>query len=395
MSAPDLHILFFAIFACLLLLPARCDVDRPQHGVALFIFGDSLNDAGTNNYINTTASFRANFPPYGETYFPYPTGRLTNGRLMADFIGTTSPCPSLFFPPQMIDCLLKFFSGDIAEHAKLPLIPPYLQLKNGEFVGGANFASDGAGVLPTTHQGYVVDLRTQLKQFEKMVKDVRKKLGDEKAKRTVSEGVYMVSIGGNDYINPVLDNPTLFQSISMEDYVGMVVGNISTFLEDMYKVGARKFGFLAVPPIGCMPALRVTTGNGSCSRPATKLAKLHNMALPATLAKLESQLQGFKYSLFDLYTSWIERIQYPSKYGFKDGKSACCGSGPYGGNNSCGGMRGVREYSLCSNPGEYVFFDSFHASERAYWQFAQLMWNGSLHTTKPYNLEELFKHVNI
>ncbi|KAF8012812.1 hypothetical protein BT93_I0848 [Corymbia citriodora subsp. variegata] len=365
MSAPDLHILFFA---SLLLLPARCDVDRPQHRVALFIFGDSLNDAGTNNYINTTASFRANFPPYGETSFPYPTGRFTNGRLMADFI---------------------------AEHAKLPLIPPYLQLKNGEFVGGANFASSGAGVLPTTHQGYVVDLRTQLKQFEKMVEDVRKKLGDEKAKRTVSEGVYMVSIGGNDYINPVLDNPALFQSISMEDYVGMVVGNISTFLEDMYKVGARKFGFLAIPPLGCLPVLRVTTGNGSCSRPATELTKLHNMAFPATLAKLESQLQGFKYSLFDLYTSWIERIQYPSKYGFKDGKSACCGSGPYGGNISCGGMRGVREYSLCSNPGEYVFFDSYHASERAYWQFAQLIWNGSLHTTKPYNLEELFKHVNI
>ncbi|XP_039158500.1 GDSL esterase/lipase 5-like [Eucalyptus grandis] len=135
----------------------------------------------------------------------------------------------------------------------------------------------------------VVDLRTQQKQFEKLVKDLRKKLGDEKVKRMVLEGIYMVSIGGNDYLNPVLNNPALFQSISMEDYVGMVVGNIST-------------------------------------------------------------------------------VQ-------------CLSSGLYEGNYSYGGMRGVREYSLCPNPEEYVFFDSYHPSERAYWQFAQLMWNGSWHTT--------------
>ncbi|XP_030523855.2 GDSL lipase-like [Rhodamnia argentea] len=366
MSAPNIHILSFAIFASLL-LSTRCSIDRPQHDVALFIFGDSLNDAGTNNYINTTASFRANFPPYGETFFHYPTGRFTDGRLIADFI---------------------------AEYAKLPLIPPYLQLKKGEFVGGANFASGGAGVLPDTYQGLVVDLKTQLKQFEKLVKDLRKTMGDERAERIVSEGVYMVNIGGNDYLSPVLNNPALFQSISMADYVGMVVGNISSVLEGIHKVGARKFGFFAMPPLGCVPYVRLVTGNGSCSRPATKLAKLHNVAFPATLAKLETQLRGFKYSFFDLYTCLAKRIQNPSKYGFKDGKSACCGSGPYGGNYSCGGMRGVREYSLCPNPGEHVFFDSYHPSERAYRQFAQLMWNGSLRTTKPYNLEALFKHGN-
>ncbi|XP_018718021.2 GDSL esterase/lipase 2-like isoform X2 [Eucalyptus grandis] len=96
MSAPDLHILFFAVFVFVsLLLSARCDV-------ALFIFGDSLNNAGINNYVNTV-SFRANFPSYGEIFFRCPTGSFTDGRLIADFI---------------------------AEYAKLPLIPPYLQLKN-------------------------------------------------------------------------------------------------------------------------------------------------------------------------------------------------------------------------------------------------------------------------
>ncbi|XP_010040149.1 GDSL esterase/lipase 5-like [Eucalyptus grandis] len=90
MSAPELHILFFAVFVfASLLLSALCDV-------ALFIFGDSLNNAGINNYINTVSS-------YGEIFFHCPTGSFTDGRLIADFI---------------------------AKYAKLPLIPPYLQLKN-------------------------------------------------------------------------------------------------------------------------------------------------------------------------------------------------------------------------------------------------------------------------
>jgi len=53
---------------------------------ALFVFGDSLFDAGNNNYINTVSSFRSNIWPYGQTNFKFPTGRLSDGRLIPDFI---------------------------------------------------------------------------------------------------------------------------------------------------------------------------------------------------------------------------------------------------------------------------------------------------------------------
>jgi len=43
--------------------------------------------------------------------------------------------------------------------------------------------------------------------------------------------------------------------------------------------------------------------------------------------------------------------------GFKEGKKmACCGTGPYGGISGCGGMKSVKEYELCGNASEYVFF---------------------------------------
>lgn len=53
---------------------------------AYFVFGDSFADVGTNNYLATAAA-RANFPPYGETFFHKPTGRFTNGRNLVDFFG--------------------------------------------------------------------------------------------------------------------------------------------------------------------------------------------------------------------------------------------------------------------------------------------------------------------
>lgn len=362
MSTPTLHTVLFAVFASLF-VSSHCD-NQSQQDVALFIFGDSINDAGTNNYINTTANFRANFPPYGETFFHHPTGRFSDGRLIADFI---------------------------AEYANLPLIPPYYQMKDGEFMGGANFASGGAGALVGTYKGFVVDLKMQLKQLEQLEKKLRKKMGSEKAKRIIKEGVYLISIGTNDYFS---HNPALFQSISMEHYVGMVIGNITTVLEGIYGVGGRKFAIIGLGQAGCVPSKRASTGNGSCSGEANKLATLHNVALISVLTKLETQLQGFEYSYFDFYTTSAERIQYPSKYGFKEGKTACCGSGPYRANSTCGGQRGVKEYSLCRHPEKYVFFDAGHPSERANQQFAQLMWNGSLNVVRPRNLKALFKHEN-
>lgn len=79
--------------------------------------------------------------------------------------------------------------------------------------------------------------------------------------------------------------------------------------------------------------------------------------------------------------------------GFKNGDSACCGSGPYRGVYSCGGMRGIKEYELCENASEYLFFDSNHPSEVAYQQLAKLMWEGSASVTGPHNLKSFF-HVS-
>ncbi|PSR97855.1 GDSL esterase/lipase [Actinidia chinensis var. chinensis] len=112
-------------------------------GSAFFIFGDSSVDPGNNNYIETIPENQANYKPYGQNgLFESPTGRFSDGRVIVDYI---------------------------AEYANLPLIPPFLQ-PSAEYVYGVNFASGGAGVLSETNQGLVINLKTQLKNFEEVRK---------------------------------------------------------------------------------------------------------------------------------------------------------------------------------------------------------------------------------
>lgn len=59
---------------------------RQQQVPCLFFFGDSLVDNGNNNILKTFV--QANYPPNGIDYpGGIPTGRFSNGRNLADFLG--------------------------------------------------------------------------------------------------------------------------------------------------------------------------------------------------------------------------------------------------------------------------------------------------------------------
>ncbi|CAK9179833.1 unnamed protein product [Ilex paraguariensis] len=337
---------------------------RAEKPPFFFIFGDSFLDSGNNNYINTTTLDQSNFWPYGETYFRFPTGRFSDGRLVSDFI---------------------------AEYAKLPLIPPFLQPGLHRYNNGVNFASAGAGALVETFQGAVINLQTQLRYYKKLVARLSKGLGNAQAKMTISGAVYLFSIGTNDYVSPFVTNSTILKSFSNSEYIGMVIGNVTSAIKEIYRSGGRKFGFLNLGSLGCSPGLRILKpqNKGGCLEEASVLAELHNKALSKLLLKMEMQLHGFKYSLYDFNNNLRQRMNHPSKFGFKEGKIACCGTGDFRGIFSCGGKRPVTEFQLCDNPKEHVFWDSYHLTERVYKQMADQMW--AENSKGPYNLKTLFQ----
>ncbi|KAH1205115.1 GDSL esterase/lipase 5 [Glycine max] len=89
----------------------------------------------------------------------------------------------------------------------------------------------------------------------------------------------------------------------------MVVGNLTTVIKGIHKTGGRKFGVLNQSVLGCIPLVKalVNGSEGSCVEEASALAKLHNSVLSVEL-------------------------------------------------ENCGGKRTVKDYELCENPSDYVFF---------------------------------------
>ncbi|KAK4266049.1 hypothetical protein QN277_027023 [Acacia crassicarpa] len=364
-----LIILCTTSIACFSLSPSQSDDSVSHSASSFFIFGDSTVDSGNNNYIDTIPENRADYKPYGQNgFFEAPTGRFSDGRVIVDFI---------------------------AEYANLPLIPPFLQ-PSADHTKGVNFASGGAGVLPETNQGLVIDLGTQVKNFEEVRKGLGEKVGEERAKEIIEEAVYFISIGSNDYMGGYLGNPDMQQRFTPEQYVGMVIGNLTQTVQSLYEKGGRKFGFLSLAPLGCLPALRaLNPEEGKCLEAASALALAHNNAFSSVLASLQLALPGFVYSNSNFYHWLHARILNPTTYGFTEGEKACCGSGPYGGIFSCGGTKKTTEYSLCDNVNDHVWWDSFHPTEMIHHQFALAMWNDTPPSVVPFNLRHLFTSTNI
>ncbi|KAL7180548.1 hypothetical protein ACSBR1_043698 [Camellia fascicularis] len=353
------HVCVSILLASIVIVPTESL--RPQNRPALFVFGDSLFDSGNNQYINGSKPMGPNDYPYGETFFKHPTGRVSDGR---------------------IHCLQSYLCWE-----------PYLEPGEHNFTDGINFASAGSGVLGDLQPAMPINLHGQLNYFRNVEKWLKQKLGDVEAKKFLMRTVYLFSIGGNDYFRLYSMNPNATLSYQRH-YSQMVIGNLTQVLEEIYAMGGRKIAFQNVGPLGCTPGEKLQNANlgGSCAEFPMALARRHNRMLLVVLKKLESQLPGFKYSIFDYYNALRDRFINPSKYGFKEGKAACCGIGTYR-SSGCGGNNGTTKYELCSNPFEYVWFDAAHTTEGANWQLAKLLWGGSPKVTGPYNVKQLFEFL--
>lgn len=79
----NIFIIFSITFACGVFGNVNSNVN-PLPYEAIFNFGDSISDTGNAAaYHHVPKDGKS---PYGSTYFKHPSGRLSNGRLIIDFI---------------------------------------------------------------------------------------------------------------------------------------------------------------------------------------------------------------------------------------------------------------------------------------------------------------------
>ncbi|XP_058006442.1 GDSL esterase/lipase 5 isoform X2 [Hevea brasiliensis] len=219
-----IYVLMMFFFFTVPSASSKGDHRVPSKHVALFVFGDSVFDPGNNNFRNISNDSKANFWPYGETFFKFPTGRYTDGRILPDFLSM---------------------------YLRIPLWKPYLAPGKHNLLHGANFASGGAAVLPEYSVEGPVSFSEQLSYFEDVAGLLKKQIGDEEAKEMLKRAVYLSSLGGIDILfSDVYINGT---QVQRQELINMVIGNITQGIKKIYAIGGRKFAFQNVGPIGCMP----------------------------------------------------------------------------------------------------------------------------------------------
>ncbi|KAH7519849.1 hypothetical protein FEM48_Zijuj08G0080900 [Ziziphus jujuba var. spinosa] len=333
--------------------------------VPIFIFGDSTVDVGTNNFLLNTRA-RANVTPNGIDY-PHsePTGRFSNGLNTADEIA-------------------KKFGYNRSPKPFLSLVQDNSTfLRN--VLNGANFASGGSGIRQSTgNQSYgeVVWLGKQIEQFVTVQQNFTAIMGPEATWKKLSESLFIISVGSND----LFDYNETTSGLSKEGYLLSLNSTYRNHLENLYSLGARKFGIVSVPPIGCCPAVRAAHNATGCVEELNAYARIFHTVLDTLLSSLSSQLIEMKYALGNAYEMTMEIIEDPSAFGIEETNSACCGNGNLNGEKPCAA---IYHPNVCAKREKYLFWDLFHPTQEAAKIAARTLHGGGKRFVAPINFSQL------
>ncbi|KAL8170733.1 hypothetical protein V2J09_022537 [Rumex salicifolius] len=300
---------------------------------AIMSFGDSSVDIGNNDYLPTL--FKADYPPYGRDYANHkPTGRFCNGKLAtditADTLGFTS-YPAAYLSPQA--------SG-----------------KN--LLIGANFASAGSGYDDQTA------LLSQLEYFKEYQSKLAKVAGSAKAQSILKDALYLIGAGSSDFVQNYYINPFLNKVYTADEYSSYLVGIFSSFVKELYGLGARRIGVTSLPPAGCLPATKTLFGyhQPGCVDYINTDAQGFNKKINSAAKQLSKELSGIKLVVFDIYKPLYDVIKSPSNFGFAEAGRGCCGTGTI---ETTVFLCNPKSIGTCTNASQYVFWDAVHPSEAA------------------------------
>ncbi|KAM7520531.1 hypothetical protein LguiB_019493 [Lonicera macranthoides] len=359
----------------------NCDNNGELLG-ASYIFGDSLVDAGNNNYLPTLS--KANIKPNGIDFNASggnPTGRYTNGRTIGDIVGEELGQPNYAIP---------FLAPNTTGRAILH---------------GVNYASGGGGIMNATGRIFVnrLSMDIQVDYFNITRKQIDKLLGPSKAKEFITKkSIFSITIGSNDFLNnyllPVLSIGARVTE-SPDAFIDNLLSHLRGQLTRLYQLDARKFIIGNVGPIGCIPYQKTINqlNEDQCVELPNKLALQYNARLKDLLASLNENLPGATFVHANVYDLVMEVISNYDKYGkylyrdfneanrFVSASVACCGNGgQYAGIIPCGPTS-----SMCSDREKHVFWDPYHPSEAANLIIAKQLLDGDPKYISPMTLRQL------
>ncbi|OMO82931.1 Lipase, GDSL [Corchorus capsularis] len=341
--------LFF--FVSLLIIINACNLTSASAAKfpnisSILIFGDSTVDTGNNNYIPTL--FKGDHLPYGQNFPGHvPTGRFSNGKLIPDFLAS--------------------YLG-IKE-----TVPPFLDpnLSDSELRTGVSFASAGSGYDDlTTVTTAAIPVARQIDLFRNYKARLISVVGEKEAMKTLRKSLVVISAGTNDFGFNYYLLPVRGLQFDVKGYQDFLQTQIEDLVKTLYNEGVRRIAIAGLPPMGCLPLL-ITVRlkplfDRTCLVDENRDARAYNQKLVRLIPRLEKSLPGSKIAYADVYTTMMDMMQHPRKYGFTTTSRGCCGSGILEASYLCTPFT-----RACENPSEFMFWDSIHPSEAAYKALAQ------------------------
>ncbi|KAH7571279.1 hypothetical protein ACOSP7_013682 [Xanthoceras sorbifolium] len=328
---------FFSMFIILFTVTIASQCKYPP---VIFNFGDSNSDTGG---LVAGLGFPVNLP-YGRTFFRRSTGRLSDGRLLIDFL-----CQSL---------------------NASSFLNPYLDsLTNSKFTNGANFAVAGSSTLP---KFVPFSLNIQVMQFLRFKARTLELvttagLGNFINDEGFRNALYMIDIGQNDIADSFSKNLSYVQVIKR---IPSVIAEIKNAVKVLYNEGGRKFWIHNTGPLGCLPQKLSLVENKvldphGCISNYNDAAKVFNEGLLHLCQEMRSELKDATIVYVDIYAIKHDLTVNATKYGFSSPLMACCGNGgpPY--NYNIRVTCGHPGSQVCDQGSKFINWDGIHYTEAA------------------------------
>ncbi|KAL9246617.1 hypothetical protein vseg_020132 [Gypsophila vaccaria] len=358
-------------------LQISCSLLLPCVSLTSFLFGDSLVDAGNNNYLFTLS--KADSPPYGIDFLPsggQPTGRFTNGRTVSDIIGQSLGAQSL--PP--------------------PFLAPNSQ--DDALQAGVNYASGSAGILVETGLMFIgrIPLPDQVEYFEQTRAHIVQIMGEKDAVGHMNNAIFTIAIGSNDILNYIQQSITLAgkQFIEPAVFQDLMLSNLTTQLKRLQKLGAAKFIVVGIGPLGCIPFVRATMllWLNKCSTEVNIVIQDYNSKLKRKLDLLNNEIGHeaiFVYA--NIYDIFMDLITNYDHYGLVNVRDPCCGG--YFPPFICFQTKDTNtSSSFCEDRFKYLFWDAYHPTEAANLIIAKKLLDGNRTISSPINIRQLYQNVS-
>lgn len=144
-------------------------------------------------------------------------------------------------------------------------------------------------------------IQDQLQQFQALMDE---KLIDRKL---VEQSFFFFESGSNDVFNFFLqfDPPT----VTPDAYVKAMLTEVEHFVDQIYKLGARRIALFSLGPVGCVPARTLIPGApvNRCFGKMNRMAKNYNKGVENVAMNISKKYPGSVgvfgsvYSIFQLY----------------------------------------------------------------------------------------------